>query len=1038
LAALVNRAGSGAIAGHAVHAARGTDVISSLHIQLLGGFQISADATPLPILGQRRFQELLAYLLLHHAAPQSRAHLAFVIWPDSSDAQAQSNLRTLLVRLRRALPDADRFVSVDAQTLQWRRDAPYTLDVLEFERSLAAAAAAEQRGDLPTARYALEAAINWYHGDLLPGSYDDWLLSERERLRQALIAALERLALLLEMQRDYSAAIQTAQQLLRQDPLHEATYQHLMRLHERSGDRAGALRVYRTCAMVLARELAVEPGPITRAAYDRLMQIEPPVDERQDHPGLASNRQLNNLPIALTSFVGRADERAGIAQLLSSARLLTLTGAGGSGKTRLALAVATECLANYAHGAWLVDLAALTDGRLVPQAIATVLGLREESQYPLVDTLVEALRSRHMLLLLDNCEHVITSCAGLVQTFLNACPQIQVLATSREPLGVAGEITWHVPPLAVPNPQRRYSLEELGQCEAVRLFVERAAAALPSFTLTQINAAAVAQSCRRLDGIPLAIELAAARVKILSVAQLAERLDDGLRLLAAGGRTTPPRHQSLRAAIDWSYMLLPDAERALFRRLAVFVGSWTLEAAEAISADPHLEPGAIAKAAVLELLAQLVDKSLVVVEIPTDSVARYRLLELMRQYAHEQLQASNEAALVALRHATFFLGLAETAEIELDGPQQVQWLDQIEIEHDNLHTALRWSFEHGALELALRLSGALGRFWALRGYLSEGRRWLDAALAHRSVVAAPLEAKVIYAAGMLAYRQGDYGQAETYFGDFLALQRELGHQQGVGDALAALGAVCYSRGDYAAARARYQESLTVWRALGDQLGIADALGRLGEAVMAEGDLAATRALLEESLALLQTGGNKQSIARVLGQLGEAARLQGDDDRAANYYQKSLVLVRELGYKGQIASVLHNLGHVALHQRDSSGAMARFAESLALFQKLGSKHGIASCLSGLGMVASVKGQSRQAIRLFGAALSMFDSIGATFEPADRAEFDRHMTATRQQLDDAAFQHAWAAGRAMTPEQAIAEARQIADYTAAYSTHRNPSA
>ena len=559
-----------------------------LEIQLLGGFHMHAGGAPVTAVELPRLQALLAYLLLHQNAPHTRQHLAFLLWPDSTESQARTNLRTLLHRLRLALPGADRLLHIDAQTVQWRPDAHSMLDVADFERALAQADLAEQRGDRLAARESLAAAARLYRGDLLPGWYDDWILTERERLRQRLLASLERLVVLLEDERAYRTAIGYAQRLLRHDLLCEVAYQHLMRLHARNGDRASALRLYKTCVETLERELGVEPSQATTALYEQIRTAEVKIEnEEWRTPATGQFSILNsqfsipqhNLRIPLTSFIGREREVAEVTQLIANTRLLTLTGAGGCGKTRLALTTAAGLVAAYPDGVWLVELAALTDAALAPHAVAAALGVREEAQRPLIATLAEALHAKRLLLVLDNCEHLIAACAALAQTLLGACPRLQILATSREALGIAGETAWCVPSLALPpapSSTKDAGVEdELMRYEAVRLFVDRATSALPTFALMPQNAQAVAHICRRLDGIPLAIELAAARAKALSVEQAATRLDDCLRLLTAGSRTALPRHQTLRAAIDWSYNLLSEPERAIFRQLAVFAGGWT-------------------------------------------------------------------------------------------------------------------------------------------------------------------------------------------------------------------------------------------------------------------------------------------------------------------------------------------------------------------------------------------------------------------------------------------------------------------------------
>jgi predicted ATPase/DNA-binding SARP family transcriptional activator len=1001
----------------------------ALHIQLLGGFRLVSETTPLTTLDLPRLQALLAYLVLHRATPQARPHLAFRLWPDTTETQARTNLRTLLHRLRQALPDAHQFLQIDNQTVQWRTDAPWTLDVADFEQALAQANQTGHRGNQTTLRSALAEAVERYHGDLLPGWYDDWVLLERERLRQLFLTALERLILILEQEGAYAIAIGHAQRLLQHDPLHEATYQHLMRLHALTGDRASALRVYKTCATVLERELGVEPSPTTQAAHDGLLHMEAPATAVSDRP--MPPPRLHNLPVALTSFIGRARERAELTRLLSTTCLLTLTGAGGCGKTRLALVVAGDLLGDYPDGVWLIELAALADGALLPQAVATALGVREEAQRSLIFTLVDALRSRTLLLVLDNCEHLIDACAQLAETLLSACPQLCILATSREVLGFAGETTWLVPSLAVPDPYHLPALMELSEVEAVRLFVERAAAALPTFALTAANAAVVAQICRQLDGIPLAIELAAVWVKVISVNQLAARLDDSLRLLAAGSRTAPPRHQTLRATIDWSYDLLSEPEQALFRRLAVFAGGWTLEAAEAVCASAS---GMVND--VLELLAHLVDKSLVVVDTPPSGSVRYRLLEPIRQYAHTKLMESEDAPAIRQQHAQFFLALSEEAEPQLDGAQQVAWLNRLEQEHDNLRAVLRWFIERREAVPGVRLGVALWRFWRTRGHLTEGRARLAELLAlHTHVFPstsvepaaewALARASALVAAGDLAAEQDEYATARVLLGEGLALGRELRDERCIARALGGLGLLALAQGDDAQAMPLLEESLTLSRKRGDQHLIAGILDCLGVLALNQGDDARAMTLLEESLALSRDLGDTRGIADALRSLGWLALNQGDLARAAALLEDSLALYRKHGYVQYIAWALHSLASVALLQGNNEHAAALCVESLTLGRKAADRYIIAWCLEDVAGVAMAQGDSLHAALLMGAAEGLRTTIGARLLAFDRVRYERTVAAVRAALDAVAFAAAWAAGRALPLEQAIAEALGATD-------------
>jgi predicted ATPase/class 3 adenylate cyclase/Tfp pilus assembly protein PilF len=868
-----------------------------------------------------------------------------------------------------------------------------------------------------------------------------------------------------------------------------------------------------------------------------------------DFPPLRSLELVaHNLPIQLTSFIGREREMAEVAQLLTETPLLTLTGAGGCGKTRLALQVAAERVEEYADGVWLVDLSALGDAGLVPQAVAVVLGVREEPGRPLIETLADSLRPKRLLLVLDNCEHLVAACAWLVERLLRTCPGLCVLATSREVLGIVGEAAWRVPPLSLPDPERLPPagaglVSALTEYEAVRLFIERAQLSRPRFAVTHDNARTVAQVCVRLDGIPLAVELAAARVRVLAVDQIAARLDDRFRLLTGGSRTALPRQQTLRATIDWSYELLSESERALLRRLSVFAGGFTLAALEAVCAGDG-----VSEEEILDLLARLVDKSLVLTVEPGEAGSaggaswgtdpgRFRLLETIRQYGAEHLEAAGEAAIWRGRHRDWFLTLAEQAEPELQGPRQAEWLERLEMEYANLRTALNWSVEGGEAEAGMRLGGALGRFWSLRAYRAEGRERLAALLA---LVGASepraARAKALQAAGVLAYdqgdhvasralyeeslaiwrelgerrgianllnnlgnlayrqgefeasrslheeslairremgepweiaaslnnlgilacdqgdyerarslheeslairrglgdkwvlasslmnlgivtyQQGDYGAARTLYEESLAYMRELRDQRGVAYVLNNLGNVAVQQGDYEPGRALHQESLEIKRSLGDRWGVASSLDNLGSVAQYQGDCVAARALLEESLAMRRELGDRQGIANVLGNLGNVAREQGDVEAARSLHEQSLELCRELGDRRGLSLSLHALGGLALDRGEREAARALCGESLTIRHELGDKAGIAASLEGLACVAGTHDKPARAARLFGAASALRDAIGAPLTSPDRTEYERRVAAVRTALGDEAFAAAWAAGAAMTLEQA----------------------
>ena len=746
---------------------------------------------------------------------------------------------------------------------------------------------------------------------------------------------------------------------------------------------------------------------------EHIFQIVHP-DLPSDFPPLRSlNALVNNLPVQLTSFIGREEEMVEVKRLLASGRLLTLLGSGGAGKTRLAIQVAADCLDILPRGAWLVELAPIVDPGLVPQTVASALGLREPARM-VTEALVDFLRDRSLLLLMDNCEHVLAASAGLCALLLRSCPHLRVMATSRETLGVGGELTYRVPPLSLPDPQQPPSPDTVNQYAAIRLLVERAVVHQPAFKVTTSNVIAIAEICRRLDGIPLAIELAAARVKVLSVEQIAARLNDRFRLLTGGARTDLPHHQTLRAAMDWSYDLLSDEERTLLRRLGVFVGGLTLEAAEGVCTGDGIDA-----AGVLDLLSRLVDKSLLVVDDASDGAVRYRLLETVRQYALDRLGESGETERIRDRHRDFFLQLAERAELELRGPEQKTWLDRLEIEHDNLRASLTAALaDSEGAEVGLRLAGALWWFWEVRGgYWTEARQWLRQTLAHAGDAPAAVRVKALNAAGALAQRQGDHQHAEALARESLALSRQLGDKRGAASCLAILGIQACRLEDYKQAEALGGESLNLSQEAGDNWGTAWARSILGTVAREERDYARATTLFVESLAQFKTLGHQWGMAIVLLNLGLVAQDLGEHRRAETLLEEALAQFRQLGDRGYIAYTQLLLGTMAAALGDYDRARALYRATLAIRKELQDKRGIATCLATLACVASGLKDYERAARLFGAAESLRETVGASIPAWIRGEYDRQVAVTSSALGEAVFKAAWAAGREMPLEQAV---------------------
>jgi non-specific serine/threonine protein kinase len=893
-------------------------------------------------------------LVLKRGIPQSRAALAGLFWPDTDEGQARTNLRKLIFELRRLLPRAAS-LRFGRDTLEWAADSEYDVDVEAFERAAAHAASMDE----------LEIGIALYRGDLLPGCYDEWILAERERLGQVYASLLERLVAALEARRSFRLALAQAGRLLDRDPLREETYRLLMRLHDQEGDRAGVTQAYRRCVATLRQELDVRPSAATEELYARLngAGAEPPVPV------------LTNLPTALSRFVGREPEIAEIAPVLARSRLLTLTGAAGCGKTRLALRIAQAGLRAHDDGVWLVELAPLSDPRLVAPAIASVLGVVERPGAEGIGSLAEALREKRLLLVLDNCEHLGEACAAVVVHVTARCPGIRVLASSQHPLGVPGERVWRVSPLTLPDAASPpHDPEAVLRYDAVRLFVDRAEAVRPDFRLGTHNAATVVHICRRLDGLPLAIEFAAALVRGMPLEQIAARLDDGLRLLEGNSRIALPRQQTLLGALHWSYGLLTPLEQTLLRRLAVFAGGWGIEAAETVCAGEAIERDAIAP-----LLVHLVDKSLVVMDIDSTqgSDARYRLLETVRQYARRALDAKEEAGSLQDRHLDWCVELAERADAAILTSAQARWLRHLEVEHDNLRAALARAGEVRP-EAGLRLVGNLWRFWEMRDHLSEGRRWAQRFLASTSGHSAA-RAKALLAAGNLARDQGNLEEALALHQESHTAYRFLGDRRGEANALNNLGIVAWQLGDHERAGTAFEASRALYRELGDAWGLANSLNNEALVRMSQTRYAIARSVLSEGLTLFQ----------------------------------------ELGETSGMARVLNNLGSLAVREGQYVTARALLEQSLALKRRLGAARSLVVALEEFAALEAFEAHAPRAAHLFGAAEAARQRLGILHPLSDTTYYEGAIATARSLLDADQFAEAWERGRTFTLDEAIEE-------------------
>jgi predicted ATPase/DNA-binding CsgD family transcriptional regulator len=747
-----------------------------------------------------------------------------------------------------------------------------------------------------------------------------------------------------------------------------------------------------------------------RVSYETRSPLTPQNPSSESRPAA----RTSHLPVALTPLLGRAQETEALRHLLHQhrVRLITLTGPGGVGKTRLALEVATGLREDFDE-VFFVPLSSLRDPGLVLSAIAQALGLQVVATPTLLEQLIAFLHPRPRLLVLDNFEQVLPA-APLISELLAACPSLQVLVTSRTVLHLSGEQQFPVLPLPVPVPAPLPPLDTLAQTPAIALCLQRMQSIRPDFQLTAANAHALAAICTHLDGLPLAIELAAARIKLLSPQALLVRLQQRLPLLTGGNQDLPPRQQTLRDTLERSYDLLTSEEQRMFRRLAVFVGGSTIEAIEAVC-----NPDGVSSLAILDQVGSLLDHSLLYQELPGAREPRLLMLATISEYAEECLRVSGEEEGILAAHAAYYLAFAERGEPALRGQDQESWLQQFESEHHNLRRALHWFVLQEAAEEALRLSNALAWFWYLRGYLSEGCGWLERVLALPGASGHPTHrAKALYGLGGFARFLGDFPLARSHLEESLALWRELGDRRGCAYTLSRLGKVVQHQGDLALASALLQECVTLFREEKDQWGLALALHGLGELVCAEGDLPRARSWLQESLQLWRVVGDQWGVALVLNALGDVLRSQGYSEQAAVLYRESLALFRHLDNKWRIATVLHHLGQVARVQGNEEEMRARLDESFILFQELGNKGGIAECLAEWAAVAEVQEQYEAGVHLLAASEAVLTLVGAHLDAADRAEYDRTLAKLQVNLDEASFTAAWTQGQRMTWEQTLA--------------------
>jgi predicted ATPase/DNA-binding SARP family transcriptional activator len=923
-----------------------------VEFRILGPLEVLEADRQVRVSGTKE-RALLAVLLIHAGQVMSADRLIDELWGSDLPANPSNALQVVVSRVRRALEaPASASNGQPDERLVTRKPgylldvSPEELDAGRFERLVAQA---RQVADAdPAHRLSLlQDALSLWRGPALDEfSVEDFAREEIARLEEARIRAVEmKIDAELALGR-HAELVGELKALVAAGPLRERLRGQLMLALYRSGRQGEALRVFQEGRQALVAELGVDPGPELQELHQQiLLQAE----------SLAAGPQAaavarSNVPAQVTSFVGRHSELMDVRTLLGRSRLVTLTGPGGCGKTRLALEAARELLEAFPHGVWLAELEAVSDPALVPASLAAAVGVREESSIgvgaaiskPLTGKLIDYLRAKDLLVVLDNCEHLIDACAQVTEEVLRSAPNVRFLVTSRERLDVAGEVLLPVPPLAVPEPDE-VSQERISGSDAVRLFADRATAVQPAFILDAEAAPAVGQICRRLDGIPLALELAAARVRLLPPAQIAARLDDRFSLLTSGSRRALPRHRTLQAAIDWSYELASEPERELFGQLSVFTGGFTLDAAEAVCGQSR-------EADVLELLARLVDQSLVVPGGGSD--ARFRLLETLRRYAGERLAESGTADTFRRRHAEYLLQLAERAEPLLRGHQQAVWLRRLEADQDNFNAAIDWAL-HADLELAVRLSSALAYFWLIGRRRSQVRRRLAEAVEAARDVSPATRARALAWAAQLANVEGRLDQAAAQAQESRELSREVGDPWWVSLSEMILGLAVGLRGEFSRARELQEAARARFAQLGDEWGAAMATMFLGVVSMSAAQQEPATALARRSLEGFRSAGDQWGQTMALELLGLLARDRGAYDDAVAMYEEALGVVRDLGLRDEVPFLLADLGdlHVSLGYLEAAAVLHK--EALDLAEELGAKDVVALARQGLSRVAAAQ-------------------------------------------------------------------------------------
>ena len=1019
----------------------------SLILQFLGLPQIYLDDKPVAT-DRRKAVALLAYLAVsdasHTRQKYSRESLSALFWPDYEQSKAFSNLRRTIWEVNQVLGEG--WLIAERESVQLNERAEIDLDVARFADLIS-----QGRGQTdPALRVSLvRDAVELYRNHFLTGfslkdapTFNEWTFAESEDLRRKLSEGLVMLSEAYCALDQADQAIPYARRLVMLDPLNESAHRQLIEVYLQAGQHSAALKQYQTCEQILRKELNLDPQPETRALYKRIRKRE--AKQVQVEKSSETITPKHNLPLQLSTFIGREKEQGEILNLIARHRLVTLTGTGGIGKTRLALQVGQNLLRDFPDGIWFIALDSLYDPALVPQTVASVFNLQEQVDRSLIEKLTEFLREKKALLIWDNCEHLLEACIRLVTRLLQTCPNVKILVTSRETLNLPGEAIYFMPPLSMP--EREVRIEKLAEYESIRLFTERAGLALSSFSLINENAQTVVEICRKVDGIPLAIELAAARVNILQVDEILKQLDESFALLASDSQVILPRQQTLEASIDWSWGLLTEPEQTFLRQLSAFAGGWTLESAQTVC-DVDAFLGSVG------LTNALVKKSLIMAEQEAGRETRYRFHEMVRQYVHENYVKADEHRKIHIRHLAYFLNLSEQAEFELRGPTRVAWMDRLHDERNNIRTALHWA-EQTDMEAGLLLSGRLLRYWESAD-LREGIQWLEAFLQKSESKEFPLaRATALLTYGWLLTWLQQFHLARTVTEESLRLFRAAGEREGEVDSLVSLanidqftdavesgtkllhealalarelddkwrqgvvlGFLGWDRRDVGQGFRHWEQAIQLYREVGDQISLANLLSLLAQFRILNGDLEIGEKYLDESMRLWQSNkrANVWEHPKVVKSM--ILLLRGEYEQAYTVLEGALASAQATGNRMSQLWLRARLGYVALRAGKLVEAHDLFRETLMDFHKDGYTIGAVFTLEGIATLLIATGKPEKAARLIGCADATREKIPDRRPVIEEADMYRNMAAILSKIGPTGFEVAYDEGRSLTLEEAV---------------------